>query len=195
MKTAVLLAGCAALVVSACATSSENISAAYTSPIQYMNYDCDQIAMEEQSVVARVTQLGGSINHRATNDKIAVGVGVVLFWPALLMIKGNGEQTAEFARLKGESEALEHAAVFKRCSAGGEMTGAGYRQPMSYGPHPAPVPVAYGAPMRDWGPAPGQPQYYPVAAPTPAAQHGPAEVIGVRVSPNGSVTETTYSPN
>ena len=190
MKTAVLLASCAALVVSACATNSDGISAAYTSPMQYANYDCQQIAMEEQAVVAHVTQLGGSINHRATNDKIAVGVGVVLFWPALLMIKGNGEQAAEFARLKGESEALEHAAVFKRCSAGGETTGASYQR-MPYGPPPAPAPVAYGEPLREWNTAP---QYYPVAAPAPPARRD-AEVIGIRVAPGGAVTETTYAPN
>jgi hypothetical protein len=40
---------------------------------------------------------------------------VVLFWPALFFIKGDGAQAAEVARLKGEMQALETANALKNC--------------------------------------------------------------------------------
>ena len=52
---------------------------------------------------------------KATNDAVAVGVGVVLFWPALFFIKGNGATEAEVANLKGHMEAIEQASVQKKC--------------------------------------------------------------------------------
>jgi hypothetical protein len=44
-----------------------------------------------------------------------MGVGLVVFWPALLMTKGNDENTAELARLKGQMAAIEEASIKKRC--------------------------------------------------------------------------------
>jgi len=46
---------------------------------------------------------------------VAVGVSLILFWPALFFIKGNGATEAEVGRLKGEMEAEERAAVQKSC--------------------------------------------------------------------------------
>jgi hypothetical protein len=43
-----------------------------------------------------------------------MGVGLVVFWPALLFIPGK-DQSAEVSRLKGEMEALEQAAIAKNC--------------------------------------------------------------------------------
>ena len=191
MKTTILLAACAALTLSACATSSNEIASGYTSPLQYQGYDCQQIAMEEQTVLARVSQLGGQIDRRATNDKIAMGVGVVIFWPALLFVKGNGEQTAEYARLKGEHEALENAAIAKRCLGGAQasLPSMGYAAAP-----PAPAmdfrPAAYAQPAAPY-------QQYPMASPawSPAASAGAGRVTDVRVSNGGAVTETTYAPN
>lgn len=45
-----------------------------------------------------------------------MGVGLIIVWPALLFIKGNDENTAEFSRLKGQMDAIEQAAIRKRCS-------------------------------------------------------------------------------
>ena len=180
MKTTILLAACAALTLSACATSSNEIASGYTSPLAYQGYDCQQIAMEEQTVLAHVSQLGGQIDRRAHNDKIAMGVGVVVFWPALLFVKGNGEQAAEYARLKGDNEALEHAAIAKHCVGGASTVGFA-------APAPAPAmnfePAAYAQPV---------PAYQRYSA---APSGGAGRVTDVRVSNGGTVTETTYAPN
>jgi hypothetical protein len=44
-------------------------------------------------------QASGGQDQKATNDKVAMGVGLVIVWPALLFTKGNDENTAELARL------------------------------------------------------------------------------------------------
>jgi hypothetical protein len=42
-------------------------------------------------------------------------VGVIVFWPALFFIEGDGQNAAELARLKGEYETLEKIATKKDC--------------------------------------------------------------------------------
>jgi len=44
-----------------------------------------------------------------------MGVGLVLFWPSLFFIKGDGTTAAEVGRLKGEMEAIEQASVKRNC--------------------------------------------------------------------------------
>lgn len=104
------------LVIAGCATSSKDISATYISPLQYQNYDCGQIAAESQRIQTRVVELGGRLDQAANNDKAIMGVGLVLFWPALFMVGGTKTQEAEYGRLRGEYEAVQKAAVEKRCS-------------------------------------------------------------------------------
>lgn len=114
-----------AFALSGCATSSKDIATSYVSPVQYQNYDCDQIAAESQRLTARVQQLGGRLDEAANNDKAIMGVGLVLFWPALFALGGTKQQEAEYARLKGEAEALQQAAVAKKCA--GAMPAGGVR--------------------------------------------------------------------
>jgi hypothetical protein len=58
----------------------------------------------------------GAQDQKATNDAVATTVGVIVFWPALLMAKGNDTMTADLARLRGEMEAIEQVSVRKRCN-------------------------------------------------------------------------------
>ena len=60
-------------------------------------------------------QAAGVQDSKATNDKVAMGVGLVIFWPALLFTKGNDENTAELARLKGSMDAIEQVSIQKKC--------------------------------------------------------------------------------
>ena len=103
------------IAVSGCATSSKDISANYVSPLQYQSYDCDQIAAEVQRVQVRVQQLGGRLDEASSNDKVITTVGAILFWPILFALGGTKQQEAEYARLKGEYDALQQAAISKKC--------------------------------------------------------------------------------
>lgn len=105
-----------ALILSGCATGSKDISASYASPLQYQSYDCQQVTAEAQRIQVRVQELGGRLDQAAANDKALVGVGVILFWPALFALGGTKTQEAEYARLKGEYEALQKVAIEKKCT-------------------------------------------------------------------------------
>ena len=116
MKRPIAAVLAASIALSGCATASKDIAASYISPMQYQSYDCDQITGEVQRVQARVSQLGGRLDEAAANDKALAGVGIVLFWPALFALGGTKQQEAEYARLKGEYDAIQQAAIAKKCS-------------------------------------------------------------------------------
>ena len=115
MKKAVVIA-IAAPALTGCATASKDISATYVSPLMYQNYTCEQLISETQRIGARVSEVGGAVDAKASRDKKITGVGVVLFWPALFALGGNKEKQAEFARLKGEYDAVQQAAITKNCA-------------------------------------------------------------------------------
>ena len=104
-------------ILTACATAGKDISSTYVSPMQYANYDCDQLRQESQRIGGRVNQLTGRLDEAASNDKAIMGVGLVLFWPALFALGGTKQQEAELARLKGEYDAVQATATSKKCAA------------------------------------------------------------------------------
>lgn len=83
--------------------------------MQYHTYSCRQISEEAQSVSARASSAMGVQDKKASGDKVAMGVGLILFWPALFFIHGNAETSTEVARLKGQMDALEQASIRKKC--------------------------------------------------------------------------------
>lgn len=88
---------------------------AKNSPIQYENYTCEQLVAESTRIQQRVSAAGGRVDEKASGDSVKMGVGLVLFWPALFFIKGDGPEAQEFARLKGEHEAIEQVYNRKDC--------------------------------------------------------------------------------
>jgi hypothetical protein len=102
-------------VLAGCASSSSEIRAQYISPLQYQDLTCQQIGAEAQRVSARASEVAGVQDDKSTNDAVATGVGLILFWPSLFFIKGDGQTAAELGRLKGEFDALEQASIQKNC--------------------------------------------------------------------------------
>lgn len=70
---------------------------------------------EAQRIQSKVVDLGGRLDQASSNDKAIMGVGLILFWPALFALGGTKQQEAEFSRLKGEYDALQQAAIAKKC--------------------------------------------------------------------------------
>lgn len=103
------------LSLSACAKSSAEIPAQYISSAQYSSYSCRQIESEMQVLSRRVSELGGQVDKTASDDAAQMAVGLILFWPTLFFLDGDTPQAAEYARLKGEFDALEKAAIQKDC--------------------------------------------------------------------------------
>jgi len=119
MKKAVSKAVCYTVIsafIVGCATASKDVATTYVSPIQYSNYDCDQLCQELARIQGRVRQPSGRLDEAASNDKAIAGVGILLFWPALFALGGTKQQEAELSRLKGEYEALQVASTNKKCT-------------------------------------------------------------------------------
>ena len=115
MKKILSLALCLNILLIGCASGASEISASYVSPAKYSSYDCDQINLERDSIERRVNELYYAVEQRAKNDRVSMGVGMVLFWPALFFLKGDSPEASEYARMKGEYEAIQTIAVQKKC--------------------------------------------------------------------------------
>jgi hypothetical protein len=102
-------------LVSGCAQRPEEITASYVSPIPYEGLSCEQLFQEGERVSSRAAELTGTQQQKAQNDAVAMGVGLVLFWPALFFVKGDRETANQLSRLKGEMEAIEQASIRKSC--------------------------------------------------------------------------------
>ncbi len=100
-----------------CASNPNKIDAAYVSPLKYKDYDCDQIALEMDYVGQRTNVLYHRLKKERKKDNAQMGVGLLLFWPTLFFLEGgDGPEAAEYARLKGEFEALRTNSVQNKCN-------------------------------------------------------------------------------
>jgi hypothetical protein len=117
MKHQLIIAIAAGLSLGACASNPDKIAAAYVSPSKYQDFDCEQIGLEMQAVGERTTLLHAQLKQERNNDNAQMGVGLVLFWPALFFLEGgDGPEAAEYAQLKGDFAALQENSVQKNCT-------------------------------------------------------------------------------
>jgi hypothetical protein len=101
--------------VAACATAPDKISASYVSPAMYSSYDCTQLRAEMQRIAYKVDEVTGAQQTKARNDEIAMGVGLVIFWPALFFLGMGSDRKAELQSLKGSYDAINEASIMHRC--------------------------------------------------------------------------------
>jgi hypothetical protein len=111
----VLAAVCVALALAGCAQRSDSVTAAYVSPVQYQSFTCQQLKEEAARVAQRAAIAAGQQDQSATNDAIATGVAVIVFFPAAFLIHGNGVNAQELAELKGDMDAIQQANIQKNC--------------------------------------------------------------------------------
>jgi hypothetical protein len=113
MFNKVLIVMCAALL-GACASKSNKIEANYISPLVYASYDCEMLTGEYARLLQRSNMVNKQQDDVASNDGVATGIGMILFWPALFFID-NDDMKEQVAQLKGELIAVEQSAVQKKC--------------------------------------------------------------------------------
>ena len=104
------------LALLGCQTAPNKIPAAYVSPLQYANYDCDQIVAELARVGDKASQLNGDLEKKASADTTKMTVGLLVLWPTLFFLDGDSSQNAEYAKIKGDYEALQKVAIEKKCN-------------------------------------------------------------------------------
>lgn len=115
MGKQIIAAVAAAAMVAACASKSSDITAAYISPVSYQNYTCQQLGQEAQAVSSRAAVVAGAQDQKRSNDQVATGVAIVIFWPAAFLVGGDGPTAAELSQLKGQMVAIEQASIQKKC--------------------------------------------------------------------------------
>jgi len=103
------------IVLAGCSTAPDKISAAYVSPSKYMALSCWQINNEIAATRNRTDKMYANLRADRDKDNVAMTVGLILFWPALLLVDGNSPDAQTYAQLKGESEALSSAYTYKNC--------------------------------------------------------------------------------
>ena len=104
------------LVLTGCASQPTKIAAQDVSPLLYKDYDCDQLVAESHRISRRVHTLHAQLKSTADADAAQMGIGLVLFWPTLLFLEGgDGPEAQEYARLKGERDAIETVSIQKKC--------------------------------------------------------------------------------
>ena len=110
----------ASAALAGCAQRAENITPSYVSASNYTGQSCAALRAEAATVAARLGTLSGQQNSAASSDAVLTGVGLVLFWPALLVMAvpdGDASREAEIGALKGQSEGIAAAYRAGGCTA------------------------------------------------------------------------------
>lgn len=112
-------ASCAAvplLLGAACASRSGEVAPIPADPLAFALWDCERLDAEADRVQARALDVAYAVDSRAGNNVIAMSVGLSVFWPALLAMRGDGPEAVELAELKGRHDALLNAARARGCA-------------------------------------------------------------------------------
>lgn len=110
-----LLLACAGLLAG-CAVRSDQVAPVPTAVQPLLDLSCTQLRGALDGVEQQAEDLAFAVDAQRGNNLIALGVGVMAFWPALMVMRGNEQQAAELALLKGEHEALLQAMAGKQCA-------------------------------------------------------------------------------
>lgn len=104
-----------ALALSGCATRSADVKAELADAASYASWNCERLAVEADTVQQRAADVAYAVDARVGNNMIALGVGVMVFWPALLAMRPDGMEAQELAQLKGRYEAMRVASTRRAC--------------------------------------------------------------------------------
>jgi len=106
---------CLAALMAACATRSDDVQPLAADPSMFAAMGCNALYDEADLVRVRAARVAYSVDERAGTNIVALGVGVSVFWPALLAMRPAGPDAEELARLKGRDEALRAVMASKGC--------------------------------------------------------------------------------
>ena len=105
----------ALLVLSACATSAEDVRPTYVSTTQFETWECEQLSGEYRRVRSAVSYLSEEQDDQASGDAALTATAIILFWPAAFFIEGDDQTTYELAEMKGRRDALLDTMITQDC--------------------------------------------------------------------------------
>jgi hypothetical protein len=112
----------AILLAAGCATRSADVAPRAVdaaTAAAFEGWDCDRLDAEADRVAKRAADVAYAVDEQAGRNIMALGVGVAVFWPALIAMRPPGPEADELARLKGRHEALQQAGGRRGCVAFG----------------------------------------------------------------------------
>jgi hypothetical protein len=104
-----------AVALAGCVTRAIDVKPLPANPVDFARWDCTRIDDEIDRVQQRAVDLAYAVDERGANNIVALGLGLSIFWPALLAMRPDGPDAAELGRLRGRFEALRVASAFKAC--------------------------------------------------------------------------------
>jgi hypothetical protein len=113
-------AACAAAVLLGCATRSSDVRPQAADGAEFGGWDCARLEAELDRTHRQATARAYKVDERIGNNVFAFSLGAMVFWPALLAMRPDGEDAAELARLKGRAQALQQAQRAAACPAPSE---------------------------------------------------------------------------
>jgi hypothetical protein len=102
-------------LLAACVTRSGDVLPLAADAAKLLALDCDALYDEADRVRQRAAQVAYTVDERAGNNIIALGLGVTVFWPALLAMRPTGADAEALAQLNGQDEAVRFALVQRAC--------------------------------------------------------------------------------
>lgn len=120
MRAHPFLACLALLALGGCATRSADVTPVPGNPAEFLGWSCARIDDESAAVQRRAAERAWDVDARMGNNVMALGIGFMVFWPALLALQPPGPESEDLARLKGRHEALREAADRLRCAPPGD---------------------------------------------------------------------------
>ncbi|HET9823583.1 MAG TPA: hypothetical protein VFQ16_17335 [Burkholderiaceae bacterium] len=111
----------AALALAGCATRSGDVAPLLTDPSLFAALGCESLHDETDRVRQRAAEVAYTLDERSGTNIVALGLGVTVFWPALVAMRPTGPDAQELARLKGRDEALQRALADKGCPPAPEL--------------------------------------------------------------------------
>lgn len=111
-----LVGSLVAAALAGCASRSGDVAPRRTDPAAYTTWDCDRLFDEIDAVQQRAADVAYAVDSRAGNNMIALGLGVTVFWPALLAMRPDGLEAEQLADLKGRYEAMRVVVAQRPCA-------------------------------------------------------------------------------
>lgn len=108
-------------LLAACATRSDDVLPQATDPAAFAAWSCDALYDEADRVRQRAAQVAYAVDERSGNNIVMLGLGVTVFWPALLAMRPGGPDAQALAKLRGQDEALRAAQTQRACPPAPEM--------------------------------------------------------------------------
>jgi hypothetical protein len=105
-----------AVLAAGCATRSADVRPLSADPAAFLPWPCERIHDEMDVVQQRAVEISWIVDERAGQHVVALGIGLTVFWPALLAMRPDGAEAEALAHLKGRFEALQAAAGRKGCA-------------------------------------------------------------------------------